>query len=160
MSILPTGWERVITPDGLNAGRPYYVNHNDGTTHWDPPDPPDAAGSSHSSHPVVTTEASTALVPTHPHRHTHDGGVQQIRGAGLYLLRCAVATLWEMITQAPGQGLEHAAWHNHRNLSLGHVCQRVEPDPTRHVRPRVEPDPREPSKPVANKDSKEKEIFD
>ena len=62
---LPLGWEHKTVRDGPNASRPYYLNHNLGTTHWAPPDPPDAAGSSHSSHPVVMTAASTALVSTH-----------------------------------------------------------------------------------------------
>ena len=30
---LPAGWEVKATAEG----RPYYVDHNTGTTHWDPP---------------------------------------------------------------------------------------------------------------------------
>ena len=35
MSQLPPGWERRVTP----TGEPYYVNHIDKTTSWDPPGP-------------------------------------------------------------------------------------------------------------------------
>ena len=102
MSILQTGWDKLITHDG----RPYYVNHNDGTTQWDPPD---AAGSSHPvAHPVVMTAASTALVPTYPRRHTPDGGVQNLGSAFLYLVQTFAATLLQMATPAPG---EEPAWH-------------------------------------------------
>ena len=34
-SDLPPGWERKVTPEG----QPYFVNHNDCTTHWEAPAP-------------------------------------------------------------------------------------------------------------------------
>ena len=36
---LPAGWEAKHTPDG----KPYYVDHNTGTTHWSPPAAPQPA---------------------------------------------------------------------------------------------------------------------
>ena len=44
---LPPGWEVKTTAEG----RPYYVDHNTGTTHWDPPAvaPPAAAAAASSN---------------------------------------------------------------------------------------------------------------
>ena len=151
MSILPTGWERVITPDGLNACRPYYVNHNDGTTQWDPPDPPDAAGSSHSRHP----EASTALVPTHLRGRAPVGGVFGIGTSFFYMMQTVLLTVLHSVSPTR----EVPAWHDDRTSTGLELPRRVPPrldlGPGTVV-PRLEPGPvtvvstGEPSIPVSN----------
>ena len=116
MSILQTGWEKLITPDGLNASRPYYVNHNDGTTQWDPPD---AAGSSHSRHP----EASTALVPTHLRGRAPDGGVFGISTSFFYMMQTVALTLLHSVSPTR----EVPAWHDDRAYTGLELPRRVRP---------------------------------
>ena len=53
---LPKGWESKSTADG----KIYYVNHNNATTHWDPPppapqNPPPYECATQSSHPQLSS---------------------------------------------------------------------------------------------------------
>ena len=137
---LPPGWEHKTVRDGRNAGRPYYQNNNDSTTHWDPPDPPDAAGSSHSSHP----EASTALVPTHLRHHTPDGSMMGITSAGLFFVQTVAATILQMATPTPGIVPE---WHDDRTSSELELPRRVR---RRLEGPETVVSTGEPSIPVSN----------
>ena len=39
VAAVPPGWEQKVDP---SSGKPYYVDHNTATTHWEPPAPPPA----------------------------------------------------------------------------------------------------------------------
>jgi len=139
------------------AGRPYYLNHNLGTTHWDPPDPPDAAGSSHSSHPAVMT--------THPRQNVEEHG--NVSGDLLVILNSFLFSLIAFNTfflpQAPAEATDRTVHEREWGRSVrrrlepspGTVVPILEPGPVTVV-PRLEPGPvtvvstGEPSIPVSN----------
>ena len=54
-SDLPPGWERKVTPEG----QPYFVNHNDCTTHWEAP----AASLYPAPHPAPSLQSQAPLQP-------------------------------------------------------------------------------------------------
>jgi hypothetical protein len=96
---VPPGWEQQVDQ---SSGRPYYVDHNTGTTHWEPPAPPPAYAGAPPAYaaPGAAPAASPAAVPA--------AAVEGVPGQGVVYAQPAQAAAPAGYGQPMGGGVAAA----------------------------------------------------